>query len=98
MAGEVSKVGKRGVVVIPAALRKRFRIQAGSLVIAEERKDGILLRPSVALPIERYTPRRRAAFLLSNAVNKRDYARAVAEVRRMGLDPATIRHHRPRGA
>jgi AbrB family looped-hinge helix DNA binding protein len=98
MAGEVSRVGKRGVVVIPATLRKRFRIEEGSLVIAEEREDGILLRPSVALPIERYTARRRAAFLLSNAVNKRDYARAVAEVRRMGLDPATIRHHRPPGA
>jgi AbrB family looped-hinge helix DNA binding protein len=98
MAGEVSKVGKRGVVVIPAALRKRFGIQEGSLVIAEEREDGILLRPSVALPIEHYTPRRRAAFLLSNAVNKRDYARAVAEVRRMGLDPAAIPHQKPRGA
>lgn len=95
---EVSKVGKRGTLVIPAALRKRFGIQEGSLVIAEEREDGILLRPSVALPMERYTPRRRATFLLSNAVNKRDYAQAVAEVRRMGLDPATIPHHKPRGA
>lgn len=98
MAREVSKVGKRGAVVIPAALRRRFGIQEGSLVIAEEREDGILLRPSVALPVERYTPRRRAGFLLSTAVTKRDYARAVAEVRRMGLDPATIPHHKPRGA
>ena len=98
MGIEVSKVGKRGTVVIPAGLRKRFGIQEGSLVIAEEREDGILLRPSVALPLERYTPKRRAEFLLSNAVNKRDYARAVAEVRRMGLDPATIPHRKPRGA
>jgi len=94
----VSKVGKRGTVVIPAGLRKRFGIQEGSLVIAEGREDGILLRPSVALPIERYTPKRRAEFLLSNAVSKRDYARAVAEVRRMGLDPATIPHRKPRRA
>jgi AbrB family looped-hinge helix DNA binding protein len=95
---EVSKVGKRGAVVIPAPLRKRFGIQEGTLLIAEERDDGILFRPSVALPIERYTPKRRAEFLLSNAVNKRDYARAVAKVRQMGLDPATIPHHKPRGA
>ena len=53
MGIEVSKVGKRGTVVIPAGLRKRFGIQEGSLVIAEGREDGILLRPSVALPIER---------------------------------------------
>ena len=98
MGIEVSKVGKRGTVVIPAPLRKRFGIQEGSLVIAEERDDGIFLRPSVALPIERYTRKRRAEFLLSNAVNKRDYTRAVAEVRRMGLDPAGIPHHKPRGA
>ena len=96
MGTEISKVGKRGVVVIPATLRRRFGIHEGSLVIAEEREDGILLRPSVTLPIERYSPKRRAEFLLSNAVDKDDYARAVEEVRKMGLDPADIPHHKPR--
>ena|SRR3989338_3614791 len=96
MGAEISKVGKRGVVVIPAPLRRRFGIREGSLVIAEEREDGILLRPSVTLPIERYSPQRRAEFLLSNAVDKDDYARAVEEVRKMGLDPADIPHHKPR--
>ena len=96
MGAEISKVGKRGVVVIPATLRRRFGIHEGSLVIAEEREDGILLRPSVTLPIERYSPKRRAEFLLSNAVDKDDYARAVEEVRKMGLDPADIPHHKPR--
>ena len=96
MGTEISKVGKRGVVVIPAPLRRRFGISEGSLVIAEEREDGILLRPSVTLPIERYSPKRRAEFLLSNAVDKDDYARAVEEVRKMGLDPADIPHHKPR--
>lgn len=96
MGAEISKVGKRGVVVIPATLRRRFGIHEGSLVIAEEREDGILLRPSVTLPIERYSPKRRAEFLLSNSVDKDDYARAVEEVRKMGLDPADIPHHKPR--
>ena len=96
MGAEISKVGKRGVVVIPAPLRRRFGISEGSLVIAEEREDGILLRPYVTLPIERYSHQRRAEFLLSNAVDKDDYARAVEEVRKMGLDPADIPHHKPR--
>lgn len=52
MAAEPSKVGKRGTVVIPAALRRRFGITEGSLVIAEAREDGILLRPAVALPLD----------------------------------------------
>jgi hypothetical protein len=30
-------------------------------------------------------------------VDAADYAECVEEVRRMGLDPAKIRHHKPRG-
>jgi AbrB family looped-hinge helix DNA binding protein len=92
---ETSRVGKRGAVVIPSALRRRFGIEEGSLVLAEERPDGILIRPAVALPLESYTPERRAEFLLSNAVDAEDYAAAVREVRALGLDPDKIPHHRP---
>ncbi len=98
MFKETSKVGKRGTVVIPAPLRRRFGIKEGSLVIAEEREDGILIRPAVAMPVEVYTPERRAEFLLSNAIDAEDYARAKEEVRKMGLDPIAIPHHRSAGA
>ena len=93
--GETSRVGKRGTVVIPARLRKRFGLQEGSLLIAEESEGGILLRPAVALPVESYSPERVAEFLLTNAVDDEDYARAAARVREMGLDPEAIPHHRP---
>jgi AbrB family looped-hinge helix DNA binding protein len=92
---ETSKVGKRGAVVIPARLRRRFGIEEGSLVIAEERPDGILIRPAVALPLERYTPERKAEFLLSNAVDATDYRAAVEAVRAMGLDPERIPNQGP---
>ncbi len=95
--GETSRVGKRGTVVIPASLRRRFGIEEGSLVIAEEREEGILIRPAVALPVEIYGPERKAEFILSNAVDAEDYARAQAEVRRMGLDPERIPHFKPPG-
>jgi AbrB family looped-hinge helix DNA binding protein len=95
---ETSKVGKRGTVVVPARLRRKFGIEEGELVIAEERPDGILIRPAVALPVEIYTPERKAEFLLSNAVDAEDYRAAVAEVKRMGLEPARIPHHKPRKA
>jgi len=91
----VSKVGKRGAVVIPARLRKRFGIKEGSFVVAEQREDGILIRPAVIMPYERYTPERVAEFLLSNAVDAADYADSVKEARRMGLDPEKIDHHKP---
>ena len=35
-----SRVGKRGTVVIPAALRRRYGIEEGSLIIAEDREEG----------------------------------------------------------
>jgi AbrB family looped-hinge helix DNA binding protein len=92
---ESSKVGKRGGVVIPARLRKKYGIDEGTLVIAEEREDGILIRPAVALPLETYSPERIAEFLLSNAVDAEDYARAVGRVRSMGLDPDSIAHSKP---
>ena len=95
MVSEVSKVGKRGTIVLPAKLRRRFGIEEGSLVVAEEREDGVLIRPAVALPVEFYTPQRRAEFLLSNAIDAKDYARAAEEVRKMGLDPAKIPHRKP---
>lgn len=92
---ETSKVGKRGAIVIPASLRKRFGIEEGTLVIAEEREDGILVRPAVALPVEMYSPERIAEFILSNAVDEEDYANAVARVKRMGLDPDAVPHVKP---
>ncbi len=98
MAGaETTKVGKRGTIVIPARLRRRFGISEGTLVIAEEHDGGVLIRPATALPLEIYTAERRAEFLLSNAVDKIDYARAVKAVRKMGLDPTTIPHRKPAG-
>ena len=95
MIQETSKIGKRGTLVIPAALRRRFGLEEGTLVIAEEREDGILIRPAVAVAVESYTPERRAEFLLSNAVDEEDYALAVREVRKMGLDPEEIPHKKP---
>lgn len=92
---ETGRVGKRGTLVIPAAMRRRFGLDEGALVIAEERPEGILIRPAVAIATETYTPERKAAFLLENAVDARDYAAARDAVRRMGLEPNRIAHGRP---
>lgn len=97
MAQETAKVGKRGAIVIPAGFRRNYGIEEGSLVIVEARPEGILLRPVVALPVEIYTPERKAEFLLNNTVTPEDYAWAVGEVRKMGLDPQTIPHRKPEG-
>jgi len=97
MITDVSKIGKRGTMVIPANLRKRFGLKDGSFVMAEERKDGILLRPAAVVASETYSAERKAQFLLSDAVDAEDYRAASAEVRKIGLDPEKIRHRKPSG-
>ncbi|MGB7575144.1 MAG: AbrB/MazE/SpoVT family DNA-binding domain-containing protein [Thermodesulfobacteriota bacterium] len=91
-----TKIGKRGAVVIPAGLRRKYGFEEGSLVVAEARKEGVLLRPAVTLPLERYTPERKAEFLLNNAVTPEDYAWALKEIKKLGIDPKTIPHEKPK--
>jgi AbrB family looped-hinge helix DNA binding protein len=92
---EASKVGKRGTVVIPAKLRRQYGLDEGSIVIVEPHADGVLLRPAVALPVETYTPERKAEFLLSNAVDANDYEQARNQVEASGLNPDKIPHKGP---
>lgn len=92
---EMIRVGKRGTIVIPAALRRAYNLKEGTLLAAEMREEGILLYPVVVLPVESYTPQRKAEFLLNNAITPEDYDWAVKEVRELGLDPEKIPHERP---
>src|ERR1700685_1155682 len=92
---EAAKVVKRCAIIVPAKLRKRFGIEEGTMVIAEERDDGILIRPAVVMPVERYSPERKAEFLLSTSTTAQDYERARKEVKKLGIDPDALRHRRP---
>ncbi len=93
---ETAIIGKRGTLVLPASMRKRLGLAEGSLVLLEEDAEGgVLLRPAAAMPIEIYSPMRRAEFLLENAADAEDYERARRLVRELGLDPDAIAHQRP---
>jgi AbrB family looped-hinge helix DNA binding protein len=92
---ESAKVGKRGAIIVPARLRKRFGIVEGAVVTAEATEDGILIRPAVVVPVERYTPERKAEFLLSTATTRADYQRARKAVKELGIDPDSVLHRRP---
>jgi len=97
MITEISKVGRRGTIVIPAGLRRLYNVEEGSFIMAEGTAEGILLRRAAVLPIESYTPERKAEFLLSNAVDDDEYSMAVKVVRETGIDPAKVTHHKPAG-
>ncbi len=48
----------RGVVTLPAKLRRALGLKADDQLIAETTPDGLLLRPAVTLPVEIYTEKR----------------------------------------
>lgn len=49
----VGRVGARGVIVLPADLRRVFGLREGAFVITEERDDGILVRPAAVVALAR---------------------------------------------
>lgn len=48
----------RGVVTLPAKLRRALGLKPDDQLIAETTPEGLLLRPAVTLPIEIYSEKR----------------------------------------
>ena len=55
-------VSGRGLIALPAEMRKAAGIRPQDSLIAETTPEGILLRPALTLPIEIYTSERIAEF------------------------------------
>ena len=70
----------RGVVTLPANLRRALGLKADDQLIAETTPEGLLLRPAVTLPVEIYSEKR-----------IREFDEAEAE-----LAKVLSRRHRPK--
>ena len=55
-------ITRRGVITLPARVRRALGLQADDQLIAEVTPDGLLLRPAVTLPVEVYSPQREREF------------------------------------
>ena len=51
-------MNERGTITIPVAMRKTFGLQGHERLIVEDTEQGLLLRPSVSVPLEIYTEKR----------------------------------------
>ena len=51
-------LSNRGVVTLPAKLRRALGLKADDQLIAETTPEGLLLRPAVTLPVEIYSEKR----------------------------------------
>lgn len=48
-------VSSRGQLTLPAELRKKYRIDEGSVLIAEDRNGEIVLKPATVMEVEYYS-------------------------------------------
>ena len=55
-------INSRGIITLPAKLRRAMRLEADDQLIAEITPEGLLLRPAITLPIEMYTAEREREF------------------------------------
>jgi len=65
--GSKVTLNDRGVITIPASLRQAYGLKANDELILEGTEAGILLRPSVSVPLEIYTEARIAEFARDEA-------------------------------
>ena len=73
----------RGVVTLPAKLRRALGLKADDQLIAETTPEGLLLRPAVTLPVEIYSDKRIREFdeaeaELADALKRRKRSRRSA--------------------
>jgi len=47
-------ISRKGQITLPAELRRKYGLEAGGTVIAEERNGELVLRPAAVLEIEIY--------------------------------------------
>ena len=55
---EKVKITNRGVITLPAALRREFGLKKDDELIVERTDAGILLRPLISVPLEIYSEER----------------------------------------
>jgi antitoxin PrlF len=73
----------RGVVTLPAKLRRALGLRADDQLIAEMTPEGLLLRPAVTLPVEIYSEKRIREFNeaeaeLAQVLNRRSRPKKIA--------------------
>jgi bifunctional DNA-binding transcriptional regulator/antitoxin component of YhaV-PrlF toxin-antitoxin module len=97
MPDEFLQMGKRGTVVIPAKLRKKFGMTDGCLLGIREVDGAVELRLAKVLSVDGDARLKMAQRLLSGAEDLGEYFAAMEEVRRMGFEPDEVPHERYSG-
>ena len=77
-------VSGRGQITLPAALRKRFGLKGGDVVILEDRGSEIVLKPGVVLEVQIYSDEQIAAWDAEDALATDERDRLVGKLGQPG--------------
>ena len=55
-------MSSRGVITLPRRMREAFGLKANDQLVVEDTPQGLLLRPTISIPVELYTEERIAEF------------------------------------
>jgi len=66
-------IGRRGAITIPSKIRRSFGMKQNDQLILEATDDGILLRPSISLPVELYSEDRIEEFFSAEDALKQKF-------------------------
>jgi len=88
-------ITERGVITLPAKLRRALGLKADDILIAETTSEGLLLRPAVTLPLEIYTEERIREFDESEAELAAWFAREPAPATEPGTRKRTAARKAP---
>lgn len=75
-------VSDRGQITLPAGLRKRLGIEAGGVVILEERSGEVVLKPAAVVAMETYSEQDVARWETEDALSAAERARIKGKVRK----------------
>ena len=81
-------ISSRGVITLPAKLRRALGLKADDHLIAEPTPEGLLLRPAVTLPVEIYSAKREREFDEAEAELAAELATRAPKPRRAGRSSA----------
>ena len=84
-------ISSRGVITLPAKLRRALGLKADDHLIAEATPEGLLLRPAVTLPVEIYSAAREREFDAAEAELAGALVRKAPKRRRAGRTDAGTR-------
>jgi antitoxin PrlF len=70
-------VSSRGQVTLPSEMRKKYKIDEGSVLVAEERDGAIVLRPAAVMELEYYTDEHVKKFVAADTFKSKTEEKAL---------------------